>query len=657
MDRTLDREESKELMALLGLSMSCWGNIPMMRRAYKVQCRNLHPDKGGDEEKMKRLTELYKKLEETLGVIHSQNESEEGSWNASEVPRYATPEWEQWWKVFNENWEDLYCNEKMDESDEERPGPSQTTPPKKKAKMEDPIDDKFPECLNEYVSQALFSNRTLNCFLIHTTKEKSINLYKKLLQGKWNPNFVSRHGYKNVGFIFMLTPQKHRVSAVNNYCKSFCTVSFVNCKGVNQIYPLYSRLCRDPFTMCEESIAGGLEENDFTAEDISGGEKKDVVNWKQITDYALEIKCDDVYLLMGMYLDFQYEPTLCTKCQQKIIYNHYKFHEKEYNNAKIFAEAKAQKNICQQAVDAVLAKRRVDNLTLTRQQLLNERILSIFDKMDLILKEDEILRMYMGGVAWYLCLKSDMDEIVYKYMNMIVTNIPKRRYWLFKGPVNSGKTTVAAALLDLCGGKALNINLPFDRINFELGCAIDQFTVVFEDVKGQVGENKNLPSGNGVSNLDNLRDYMDGSVAVNLEKKHVNKRSQIFPPGLVTMNEYTVPFTLQARFEKVFTFQPKKHLKDSLKNTPEMLQYRVLQSGVTLLLLLIWCKPVSAFVKEIQHKVVYWKEMLEKIIGFDDYCSMKHNIQRGHYIFEEEPTHDILPDDDSMNMTQNEDLF
>ncbi|ARA71320.1 small T [Betapolyomavirus vicugnae] len=85
MDRTLDREESKELMALLGLSMSCWGNIPMMRRAYKVQCRNLHPDKGGDEEKMKRLTELYKKLEETLGVIHSQNESEEGSWNASEV--------------------------------------------------------------------------------------------------------------------------------------------------------------------------------------------------------------------------------------------------------------------------------------------------------------------------------------------------------------------------------------------------------------------------------------------------------------------------------------------------------------------------------------------------------------------------------------------
>lgn len=148
----------------------------------------------------------------------------------------------------------------------------------------------------------------------------------------------------------------------------------------------------------------------------------------------------------------------------------------------------------------------------------------------------------------------------------------KKRYWLFKGPIDSGKTTLAAALLDLCGGKSLNVNMPLERLNFELGVGIDQFMVVFEDVKGTGAESRDLPSGHGISNLDCLRDYLDGSVKVNLERKHQNKRTQVFPPGIVTMNEYSVPRTLQARFVRQIDFRPKAYLRKSLSCSEYLLE-------------------------------------------------------------------------------------
>lgn len=567
-----------------------------------------------------------------------------------QVPTYGTREWDQWWAAFNTDWDNLYCDETL----EEEPA-SQSTPPKKKfKKAEDSVDSSFPECLKDYCSQAVFSNKTLTCFLIHTTKEKSSQLYGKVLH-KFHCLFASRHTGMGVGFVFMLTANRHRVTAINNYCKAFCKVSFINVKGVIKIYELYSCLCKSPFAVAEESVEGGLKENNFTYEDVTY-EEKDQFNWKQLSQYALDIKCEDVLLLMGMYLDFQHPVETCKMCNERKYKMHYMYHERHLKNAKLFSECKTQKNICQQAVDGVLAKNRVEMLTMTRDKLLQNRFLTIFDAMEAELHGKEKIELYMAGIAWLLCLNSRLDEIVYDYLDMVVHNVPKRRYWLFKGPINSGKTTVAAALLDLCGGKALNINLPFDRINFELGCAIDQFTCVFEDVKGNVGEYGDLPSGNGVNNLDNLRDYLDGSVAVNLEKKHVNKKSQIFPPGLVTMNEYHIPPTLSARFSRIYTFRPKAYLKSSLDRTPELLYNRVLQSGMTLLLLLIWCKPVELFQSELHEKVVYWKEVLDTYVGLTDFARFKMNVKNGKCVFDEDPVQDF-PEDDSINLTQTSGYF
>lgn len=97
MDKVLNREESMELMDLLGLDRSAWGNIPVMRKAYLKKCKELHPDKGGDEDKMKRMNFLYKKMEQGVKVAH---QPDFGTWNSSEVGCDFPP-----------NSDTLYCKE------------------------------------------------------------------------------------------------------------------------------------------------------------------------------------------------------------------------------------------------------------------------------------------------------------------------------------------------------------------------------------------------------------------------------------------------------------------------------------------------------------------------------------------------------------------
>ncbi|QIQ69380.1 large T antigen [Betapolyomavirus callosciuri] len=630
MEGSLSRDEQKELMSLLGLHGSYWGAFSVMRKAYLEKCKEYHPDKGGDENKMKRMNELYKV------VVDALRESSQpcSSWSSSEIPTYGTSQWEHWWETFNQHWEDdLSCKEDMppespvsqDKPDSPHsrsrsPPLSQATPPKKPRMSEHPKE--FPEELRSFLSQAIFSNKTMSAFALYTTKEKGPLLYGKLVD-KYHVNFASRHGHGIYNVIFMITPTKHRVTAVSNYCSRFCTVSFILCRGVLKEYHLYAALCLDPFTLEEESILGGLKEDFFTEMEKEEGKQ---VNWMMVSEFAKGIRSEDVHLIMGYYNEFAYLP--CLKCNSQSDPIHVKYHEAHHKNAKLFKEAHNQKNICQQAVDSVIAVRRVIASTSTREDLLADRFLLLFEKLRNVYSEERIL-LHMAGVAWFSVLFKNLEALLVGYLEMVVRNVPKQRYWLFKGPINSGKTTLAAALLDLCGGKALNINLPFDRINFELGVAIDEFTVVFEDVKGQPEENKNLTSGQGIANLDNLRDYIDGSVKVNLEKKHMNKRSQIFPPGLVTMNEYKVPETLLIRFSKVILFHRRKCLRDSLFRTPELGQNRILQSGLTLLMALLWYCPMDKFHEKVQEQVAHWKEVIDKNISITRFGQMLENVANG----------------------------
>ncbi|AFP58019.1 large T antigen [Raccoon polyomavirus] len=518
-------------------------------------------------------------------------------------------------------------------------GSFSSTPPKSKKPRDSfsPLD--FPSDLLDCLSRATLSNKTQNAFLIFSTKEKVCLLYDKT-DDKYKVEFKSLHKYKNgSGFLFIILLTKHRVTAIKNFCAQFCTISFLLCKAVIQPVQCYDRLCKDPYTFLKANKCG-IFEGEFA-------EQKDpTCDWNQIADFALAHLLDDPLLILAHYLDFSKPPGNCTKCLTGKGLKAHADHAKEHDNAKLFIKSKSQKSICQQAADVVCAKKRLAMLEQTRTEMLEEK----FRKQLAILKELEVidLHLILGGVAWYSVMFQNFADMLKGLLQLFTDNIPKKRNALFIGPINSGKTSFAAALIDLLEGKALNINCPADKLNFELGCALDLFMVCFEDVKGSKCSNKDLQSGQGMNNLDNLRDHMDGAVPVQLERKHQNKRSQIFPPCIVTCNEYYIPGTVATRFAQTLTFAIKLCLKNSIEKNILMQQKRVLQRGCTLLMALIWLLPLDDFSDGIRSDVKDFKGAVEGDVGWATYQKMVENVENG-----DDPMKGILEQD---NEQDNEDV-
>lgn len=506
------------------------------------------------------------------------------------------------------------------------------TPPKQKKPNPAPQD--FPESLSEYLSHATLGNKCYTCFLCYTTNEKSVLLYEKL-NVEFNALFIGAYSCNDGSgaLVFFISGSRHRVSAIYNSCKKHCTVSFILVKAVLKNAECYKALQESKFTVIKESKEGGLHCYDFQE-----ASKKDDCDWNLVADFAAAMETVDVLLILGWYLEFAVEPSLCQKCLKSV--KAHRFHEQHWTNAKLFKAAKNQRGIAQQAADRVLAAKRVLLMESTRETLM----VLAFKKQFKVLQEEfaggvEITQL-LGAVAWLDCLLGNFTGKLKQMLTYLVQNTPKCRNLLFKGPINSGKTTLAAAILDLLGGVSLNVNCSSDKINFEVGCAIDKYMVVFEDVKGTPLPNTDLPSGVGMVNLDNMRDYLDGCVPVNLEKKHINKTSQIFPPAIITCNEYALPKTVKARIAKGYWFLHKPCLKQSLDANPVLMRKRLLQRGCTLLAALIWWEPVSEFVEEIQQDVVEWKQVFEQWVSYGMFHDMKENILAG-----KDPFHGILIQD------------
>nr|BCB97619.2 large T antigen [Bat polyomavirus] len=496
-----------------------------------------------------------------------------------------------------------------------------STPPKEKAKVPDGPTD-LPSCLFDFISHAVFSNKTVNGFIIYTTIEKASLLYDKI--DKFKTEFKSVHKYEQesagIGgaFLFLLTSSKHRLSAIKNFCNTFCTVSFLIVKMVLKPLELYRFICKSPFVEIKSSKS--LFSTDFDDEG-----KEQACNWNSVAEFAVEYELDDPLIILAHYLDFAATPP-CPKCDKPKTKAHLA-HKTHHLNAVLFEASKSQRSICNQAADIVMAKKRLELQESTRVELLAKCFKKQLDK----LKElDEIdIHHHMAGVAWYSCLFEDFDKKLYKILRLFTDNVAKQRNVLFRGPVNTGKTTCAAAIMDLVGGKSLNVNCPQDKLNFELGVAIDKFAVVFEDVKGPKSFNKKLQPGQGINNLDNLREYLDGAVPVNLERKHMNKRSQIFPPCIATMNEYLMPETVFIRFYYKLDFIAKPFLQRSLEKCPSLGRQRILQSGLTLFMLLMWYLPRSMFNPSLQEDIGTWKEIVEKTVSHAVFCHMLENVEAG----------------------------
>ncbi|AQX36242.1 small T antigen [LI polyomavirus] len=66
MDAVLTTPERRQLCLLLDISPQEYGNIPLMKNAFKKACLKHHPDKGGDPVLMMQLNSLWGKFTTSL---------------------------------------------------------------------------------------------------------------------------------------------------------------------------------------------------------------------------------------------------------------------------------------------------------------------------------------------------------------------------------------------------------------------------------------------------------------------------------------------------------------------------------------------------------------------------------------------------------------
>ncbi|UYP65710.1 large tumor antigen [Eptesicus serotinus polyomavirus 1] len=494
---------------------------------------------------------------------------------------------------------------------------SSTPPrPKKNKTVPDPTD--FPADLRDFLSHAVYSNKTMNAFAVFTTPEKGKVLYHHF-DSKFRADYKGLFSFNDGYIMFALTLKKHRVTAVKNFLVTFCTVSFLVVKGVNKPSELYSALSHEPYSLIEET-------KPLFPCDFSEKEKPPCVDWNVIAEFACEYHLDDPLIILAHYLDFAKPFIGCPKCEKPSLKAH-TAHPDHHANARLFLECRVQKSICQQAAEVYMAKKRLQALEMTREEILCHLFKTRMEKLRDFDSSD--MKVYLAGVAWYKCMFQDFEDKVYHILGLLTENVPKSRNVMFKGPINSGKTSLAAALLDLLEGKALNVNCPADKLPFELGCAMDKFMVCFEDVKGQAGNNKELQPGQGFHNLDNLRDHLDGAVPVSLEKKHINKRHQLFPPAIITCNDYIIPKTVHARVAYTLNFQVKDNLRKALDKNYELRKRRILQSGTTILLCLIFCLELRQFKQCLHEEIKKWRDIIEAEVGHSLFCKMIENIEVG----------------------------
>ncbi|AKT44372.1 large T-antigen [Erythrura gouldiae polyomavirus 1] len=634
----MSKADIAELRELLQLPKNA--SFEKIKAAYRKKALMYHPDKGGDEEKMKRLNSL---MEQAKTYDFSAENREE----------------------------DLYCEESLSSEEEDvSPGPSQraedtgygsfsasfnasgpsaegpggyagsasppptpgsgsfSTPPKSQREIYLPAD--VESCL-------LAAKSVQSCpegHLVVTTHQKLQDLQASLLDHFDNTGYLTAKWEGGFSFMLVLLTTGTRISTVHNFCKKHCTISPLCVRGVKKhcLQKLVDVITRMP--CCE--VTANLLEREVC------GEKG--FNYAMLNEFACKNNISDALFLLALYKRLATDPDNCSDCKtekesttlrqlkRKKPAGHVEAHKLHHINAKLFIQLREQKRACQGAVDTVLAERRFKTLTMTREDQFNERIDTVLASMKDMLDSVQDTNELCCAIQILNILIKDPQAIA-DTIRTLVKNPPKRRYFVFRGTVNTGKTTVAAAILNLLTGASLNINGNPERLQFELGCAIDQMMVLFEDVKGQPEEDYEpyLPRGMGMANLDNLRDHLEGAVPVNLERKHQNKVSQIFPPGIITMNHYKIPLTVRVRCRSIIDFRKDDVFKKALDANPVIVQNRWLTRPETLLGLLILTE--TGLVKNPGNPIN--SAIIETLkFEFDERWRFYHKLYNGESCFE-----------------------
>nr|DAC81172.1 TPA_asm: large T antigen [Carp adomavirus] len=429
-------------------------------------------------------------------------------------------------------------------------------------------EPEIPYVLKQFLSKATSSHATVPGFLLYYSKVKAHQVQEAL------PDIGSVRGsgvYKLKGcsdqtmYVHaVMFETTHRLTRVRNVLQDLFTASRFTCGVVMNkswdklIHYLRSDECETVKDKCNHP---SCEESDsFNRSTSTQGLEFDC---QLLNEWALVMGFTDSIAVLGFYDKMAQPIRTCKKCEnscQNDMLNaksHAHLHEKHYVNAKLFGKLKDKKKFCQNAVNTVLGDLRVRCHELTGHSFYRERLGEIIRELDE--SEPSSHHCYVAAQCMLYILGWQADLFMSIVYDALVFAEPKRRWLIFKGPFNSGKTTTANALLSFFGGRSLNINTnSLDRgVNpFELGRAINQRIVVFEDLKGhpEPGAPPDLMPGRGWQLLDDLRDYLDGCIPVGLQRKHQDAVDQIFPPGIITTNEYLVPSSVWARIKRMMVF-------------------------------------------------------------------------------------------------------
>lgn len=166
-------------------------------------------------------------------------------------------------------------------------------------------------------------------------------------------------------------------------------------------------------------------------------------------------------------------------------------HDVHFENAKKFVHISDQKRFAKNAVEVVKAQQYMNVKIQNNVDYLQSKVV---EKADVLCgKIDYFRECVFDAMFFYKCIcsneevKQNYKECFHYIVQSFVTSEPKKRY---------------TALM-----------------------AINQRFVLFDDA-----------SPNGMKNLDELRDHLDGRIKVPLEKKNMQPILQWFPPGIITSN-------------------------------------------------------------------------------------------------------------------------
>ncbi len=593
---------------------------------WRELCKKIHPDKGGDTATFQGIHNIWLEFKRRFGK-ESWDKPFAGPFaGESPGPYRGWSTQDSTWTMFDEEDEEAFndgtwspgkggeeAEEAYDSTDEpsekgweswretepgtppstsQSQGFSQQTPPKSKK-------PKVPEWVKSYLSTNIGENSMQSAFVLIVPSHKVEKLTRVLEEG-FNTMHDYRGWYKEgeeeFYLVALVLSQKSRFKTFKCKIEKLFSVSNFTC------FPIQAKKCLQLMAIMKSHLNGCHG----TYID-SMGKAANGFNQILLNEFALSMFtfCKHKHPLYGLYFKFATPIPECDYCQKdKEIFpdydknprRHYTQHAKHYENAKLFkANAQNAMGAAEKAIDHCRGVRAAELASF------NPYSLSRFDQfkqfwkgnLDKLIDSGRVHGFFKKVAAANLLndilpLNTDAAKLWGLITDVFVDAYPKKRCLVFQGPPDCGKTTLGWAITDFMAGVNLNVNHCGDNLRFEMGRAIGQFAVIFEDVKGiRLSPHDDLVEGEGMRNLTLMNDFIEGRTLIGLEKKHQGKVEQLFPPSIITMNHFKIPQTIKNRVRKILNFAQNKDLKFNERVKDEGIDLRTLSTGPILVLMFV----------------------------------------------------------------------